>query len=265
MAVLAHPDDESLGCGGTLARYSAEGVDTFLVTATRGESGRFRGHRRDSERHPGADALARIREKELRAAASTLGIRELAVLDYRDQELDRAAPAEAIAKIAECIRRMRPQVVVTFPPDGAYGHPDHIAISQFTTAATVAAAVPHPADATPGHRVSKLYYIAWPRSGWDAYEQAFGRVKTVVDGGERPAVAWPEWAISAQIDARGVWETVWRAVRCHESQTGAYEALHRLAPEDHERLWGQQYFYRAFSFVNGGRRVETDLFEGLRT
>ena len=73
MAVLAHPDDESLGVGGTLAKYASEGVDVFLLTATRGDSGRYRGHRPDDHQHPGPLALAKIREAELRAAASALG------------------------------------------------------------------------------------------------------------------------------------------------------------------------------------------------
>src|SRR5439155_10452466 len=141
MAVLAHPDDESLGLGGTLVKYATEGVETFLVTATRGEGGRYRGHRSGAE-HPGPEALGRIREVELRAAAIELGVRELSLLDYRDQELDRADPHAAVAHIARHLRRVRPQVVVTFAPDGAYGHPDHVAICQFTTAATVAAADP---------------------------------------------------------------------------------------------------------------------------
>jgi LmbE family N-acetylglucosaminyl deacetylase len=76
MAVLAHPDDESLGVGGTLAKYASEGVDVFLVTATRGDGGRYRGHHPDDHRHPGPQALANIREQEPRAAASVLGVRE---------------------------------------------------------------------------------------------------------------------------------------------------------------------------------------------
>ena len=99
MAVLAHPDDESLGVGGTLAKYASEGVDVFLLTATRGDSGRFRGYRPDDPRHPGPSALANIREAELRAAASALGVREVSILDYHDQHLDRANPREAIATI----------------------------------------------------------------------------------------------------------------------------------------------------------------------
>src|SRR6478735_5446176 len=94
MAVLAHPDDESLGFGGTLAKYAAEGIETFLVTATRGEAGRFHGHPQDDPRHPGPAALGELRERELRAAAAVLGVREVALLDHRDSELDRADPAE---------------------------------------------------------------------------------------------------------------------------------------------------------------------------
>src|SRR5262245_31665393 len=128
LAVLAHPDDESLGVGGTLAKYAAEGIDVFLLTATRGGSGRFRGHRLDEPPHPGPLGLAAIREAELRAAASMLGIREVVVLDYPDQRLDAGDASEIVTRLATELRRIRPDVVITFGPDGAYGHPDHIAI-----------------------------------------------------------------------------------------------------------------------------------------
>src|SRR6476620_4211344 len=99
MAVLAHPDDESLGIGGTLAKYASEGVDVFLLTATRGDEGRYHGHRPGDAEHPGPEVLGRIREAELRTAASELGVREVALLDYHDQHVDRAAPREAIGRI----------------------------------------------------------------------------------------------------------------------------------------------------------------------
>src|SRR5499426_2186128 len=142
MAVLAHPDDECLGMGGTLAKYASEGADVFLLTATRGDSGRYRGYRPSDPQHPGSTALANIREAELRAAASALGVREVSLLDYHDQHLDLANQREVITAIVEHLRRVQPDVVVTFGPEGAYGHPDHIAISQFTTAAIIAAADP---------------------------------------------------------------------------------------------------------------------------
>jgi len=267
MAVLAHPDDESLGVGGTLAKYASEGVEVFLLTATPGDGGRYRGHRPGDPRHPGPVALAAIRETELRAAASVLGVREVSLLDYHDQQLDRAEPRDAIAAIVGHLRRVRPDVVVTFGPDGAYGHPDHVAISQFTTAATIAAADPafavDEAEAIVPHAVSKLYYIAWPESTWAAYQAAFRTLVSTVDEVARQATPWPDWAITTVMDTRDVWSTVWQAVSCHESQIAAYQRLKELSPRHHEALWGWQSFYRVFSTVNGGRAREADLFEGI--
>jgi LmbE family N-acetylglucosaminyl deacetylase len=270
LAVLAHPDDESLGFGGTLAKYAAEGVETFLVTATRGEKGRYRGQPPGHASHPGSAALAAIREDELRRAVKVLGIRDLTLLGYPDQGLDAVDHQEAVGRIAREIRRLQPHVVITFAPDGSYGHPDHIAISQLTAAATIAAATgARPAaagevDTMPPHAVSKLYYIAWPASTWAAYQDAFRKMVSIVDGVERQAVPWPDWELTTAIDTRESWTVVWDAVSCHESQIAGYERLKHLSPEHHEGLWGSQSFYRVFSTVNGGRRRESDLFEGLR-
>jgi len=263
MGILAHPDDESLGFGGAFARYAAEGVECYLVTATRGERGRYRGLPPGGAGHPGAEELSRIREAELRAAAAILGIREVSLLDYPDGALDRADPRQAIDRIAAHLRRVRPHVVLTFAPDGAYGHPDHIAISQFASAAVVVAADPAHAGAHPPHAVSKLYQMAWPEAKMAAYQEALKKLTSMVDGVEREGQPWPSWAITTVIETREHWPVVWRAVSCHESQVGAYERLRNLAPENHEAIWGSQHFYRAMSTVNGGRARETDLFEGI--
>src|SRR5262245_59959425 len=255
MAVLAHPDDESLGVGGTLAKYASEGADVFILSATRGDRGRYRDYRFGDPQHPGSSALAVIRERELRAAASALGVPDVAFLDYRDQELCRANPPDILAAIVEHLRRVHPDVVITFGPDGAYGHPDHIAISQFTTAAIVAAADP---------AISKLYYIAWPASTWAAYQSAFKKLTSTVDGVERQVVPWPDWEITTVIDTRPFTQKVWQAIICHESQMGIYTQLAQLSPEHRDAVWGEQSFYRVFSTVNGGRARETDLFEGIR-
>jgi LmbE family N-acetylglucosaminyl deacetylase len=255
LAVLAHPDDESLGLGGVLARYAAEGAETYVVTATRGERGRHGG----GTEKPGEEELGRIREAELRAAADVLGVREVHFLDYLDGEVDRADPRQAIGRIAGHIKRLRPHVVVTFAQDGAYGHPDHIAISQFTTAAVVAAAG---ANRRPW-LVAKLYWMAWGREHWDAYQAAFKRLVSTVDGVERQAVPWPDWMLTTKVDCREHWRTVWRAVQCHRSQIQVYAALGQLDDEQQALLWGDQEFYRVHSLVNGGRERETDLFGGL--
>src|SRR5215213_6395753 len=112
MAVLAHPDDESLGFGGTLAWYASRGFEVHLLTATRGEGGRFGEFRPGDAGHPGTSALGRIREAELRAAAAVLGIGGVALLDYLDQHLDRAEPREVVQAIAAHVRRIRPDVVL---------------------------------------------------------------------------------------------------------------------------------------------------------
>jgi LmbE family N-acetylglucosaminyl deacetylase len=260
MAVLAHPDDESLGLGGTLARYAAEGVATYLVTATPGDRGRYF----DNENRPSDEEVGRARARELRAAAEVLGVGEVALLGYRDGELDRVPPAEAIARIATEVRRHRPHVVITFGADGAYGHPDHIAISQLTCGALLAAADPATAAAGEPHRVSKLYFMAWPPRIWELYQSAFKQLVSRVDGVERRAQPWAEWQLTTRIDARAHWETAWRAIRCHETQMAIYAGLDDLTAAQHEVLWGDQHFYRVLSLVNGGRTQETDLFDGLR-
>jgi LmbE family N-acetylglucosaminyl deacetylase len=252
MCVLAHPDDESLGTGGILARYSNEGIDTFVVTATRGERGRFD----DKGTKPGLDVVGRTREAELRSAARELGVREVVLLDYVDGDLDRAEPAEASERIAAHIRRLRPHVVVTFDPFGAYGHPDHIAISHLTAAAIVRAA--------DSHRVSKFYYFVNGERKWAAYQAAFKTLTSHVDGVVRAATAWPDWSITTQIDARDSWRVVWRAVQCHRTQMSIYKNVASLTEEDQKVIWGTGEFYRVFSLVNGGREREHDLFAGLR-
>lgn len=262
MGILAHPDDESLALGGALAKYSAEGVETHLVTATRGQRGRF--YR--NEDRPSDEEVGRVREAELRAAAEELGVRSVTILDYVDGELDRAAPEAAIRRIVRPIRQLRPQVVLTFDPFGAYGHPDHIAISQLTAAAVTAAADPafHILEDPGPHAVSKLYYVVEDRASWDAYQRAFKKLVSKVDGVEREATPWPDWSITTRIDAREHWKTVWRAVRKHETQLAVYAGLEELTREELVELWGSKTFYRVFSMVNGGRDTETDLFEGLR-
>ncbi|MGH2545212.1 MAG: PIG-L deacetylase family protein [Ardenticatenaceae bacterium] len=262
MCILAHPDDESLGTGSALAKYAAEGVETYVITATRGE----RGWSGEPQAYPGPDELGRIREAELRAAAAILGVRHVEFLDYIDGELDQANPGEAISRIVDPLRRIRPQVVITFGPDGAYGHPDHIAISQFTTGAIVCAADPSYPAATgaPPHRVSKLYYIADTHELLSTLELLDGELAMTVDGVERRPVPWEDWAITTRITAAAHWDTVSQAIACHETQLAQYAVLKELPDDIHRRIWSTQTLYRVFSLVNGGRRVEEDLFEGLR-
>lgn len=263
LACLAHPDDESLGMGGTFLHYGDQGVETYLLTATFGDKGRYKGVR-EGPNYPGREGLGKIREQELYAAAKKLGVREVIGLGYHDGEFDQVPHAEAIGRIAAAIRRLRPQVVVTFAGDGSYGHPDHIAISQFTTAATVLAAMPTADVAGAPHAVSKLYWLAWPQSSMKAYSESAQLPHPIVDGVERHPVAWADWQITTRIATPGLHPRIWEAVRCHDSQSASWEGLDKITPENRDVIWGSDCWYRVFSLVNGGRTPETDLFAGLR-
>lgn len=262
LAIFPHPDDETLGLGSTLARYSAEGVETYLLCATRGERGWF-----DSEGpDPGLEGVGRIRETELRCASEHLGIREVNLLDYIDGEVDQGKPEEIIGKIVSHIRRIKPHVVVTFGPDGAYGHPDHIALSQYTNGALVCAVDRNFVDAKaqPPHRVLKLYYMVDSWKIVNLANEAFGGISMEVDGVTRTHVGWADWQITTWLDNRKYLEPVQRAMLCHKSQIPGYHPIDQWSLAELAKIFGTGHFYRAFSLVNGGRNVETDLFEGLR-
>jgi LmbE family N-acetylglucosaminyl deacetylase len=263
LAVFAHPDDESMGMGGTLAKYSAEGVDTHLVCASRGERGWFG----PEEQNPGLSILGQTRTLELQNAVKALGMKGLYFLNYIDGDVDQAPHAEAISQIVTHIRRIKPHVVVTFPPDGNYGHPDHIAIGQFTSAAIVCAADSSYQDMEklPAHRVSKLYYMVDAENFINLIAPFMGDMTFQVDDQVRGEFPWKEWMVTTRIDMAEHCNAAWRAIQCHQSQLPTLGALAEM-PEDAAAsvLAMQGTFYRAFSLVNGGRKVETDLFEGLR-
>jgi LmbE family N-acetylglucosaminyl deacetylase len=152
--LLAHPDDETFIAGGTIAKYAAAGVEVGVLCATRGERGKTGDicSRND---------LAGIREAELRDAAQILGIRYLDILAYEDQTLA-SAPADEIRRaMVAAVRRQRPQIAVTFDPNGMNLHPDHIAISRFASDAVAAAADPrwYPETGEP-HAVERMLWSA---------------------------------------------------------------------------------------------------------
>jgi LmbE family N-acetylglucosaminyl deacetylase len=271
MTIFAHPDDESMGTGSTLARYAEEGVEISIVCATRGQKGWVH----DPQDYPGPTALGKIREVELYDAAQVLGVHQVYLLDYMDGELDQADPAEVISRLTAVLRREQPQVVITFGPDGAYGHPDHIAISQFATAAVVCSAnqeyipkiLPTSLEGPniyTSHQVSKLYYLVDTRETLEMYERFAEDLVMNVDGQIRRPFAWEDWAITTRIEGGDYWQKGWEAVQKHASQVGAYEALLDLPQDFSQVLWGKRMYYRAMSLVNGGRKLEHDLFEGLR-
>jgi LmbE family N-acetylglucosaminyl deacetylase len=220
LAIFAHPDDEAFRAGGTLALLARRGVRVCLLTATRGEAGSC-GDPPLCTR----DQLPAVREAELRCACRALGIRPPRLLDYRDGTLARVDEEEAVAQVAAAIRRLRPQVLLTWPPDGLSGHPDHAAVSHWTALAFERASAWGP------NAPAALYHLAVPRS----VAQALGMTHLH---------ATPDEEITLSVDVGEVWEQKMAAIRCHRTQAGAAPIL--AAPLERQRLFlGMEHFVRA--------------------
>ncbi|MGN6564653.1 MAG: PIG-L family deacetylase [Thermomicrobiales bacterium] len=285
MAVHAHPDDECLGGGGVLAKYSAEGARTVLVTATGGEEGEI--HDPDLTEEEARPRLKEIRAAELRRAVAVLGISDLEFLGYRDSGMvdtpANAHPAnfhnadldEATGRLVRLIRKYRPQVLITYNEDGGYGHPDHLQTHRVTAAAFDAAADParYP-EAGPAWAPAKLYAIAWSRERWRtvwAEMKARGlNPNPQEDQNEEQEQAQDddeeEWGqaeetITAFIDTAAYWRTTREALRQHRTQPVQFflnmpDDLAALARET-------EYFVLLRSRVET-TRPEDDLFAGVR-
>ncbi|MCC6147289.1 MAG: PIG-L family deacetylase [Anaerolineaceae bacterium] len=276
LAVLAHPDDETFGTGGTLALYARQGVDVYLVCATRGEVGEV-----DARLLEGFENTAALREHELRCAAEMLHLSGVYFMNYRDSGMIgspenhhpqalAAQPQDQVAvEIAYFIRKIRPQVVVTFDPMGGYGHPDHIAIHRAATQAFAMAgdASVTVKDGLPSYAPQKLYYHIIPRGfiragiwllrllGRDPHR--FGS-NGDIDLVEISRVNFP---VTAKVDYKPVAKVREEAAFCHESQGGRQQAR-GIMPALRRLFGGSDTYMRAFPPVTG-RGKEKDLFDGV--
>jgi N-acetyl-1-D-myo-inositol-2-amino-2-deoxy-alpha-D-glucopyranoside deacetylase len=273
LALFAHPDDEAFGTGGTLAHYAAAGADVTLVCATRGEVG---------EIVEGVDAtpetLGQVREAELRCAADTVGVRQLIFLGYRDSGMagttenadPRAfvnAPAdEVVPQLVGIIRRVRPQVVVTFEPNGGYGHPDHIAIHRHTVAAFRAAAdaALYPEEG-PAWQAARLFYSAIPRSFFLQMRDelaALGEDTGDFARFEEAGAGWPDDKVNVTLDVSDTVDAKWSALECHRTQFGPGNLFRRLPDAALKRMMSREYFALAWPEPAPGARFN-DLFDGM--
>jgi len=273
LAVLAHPDDESFGMGGTLALYASRGADVHLVCATRGEVGEA-----DEEHLKGFQSIGEMRESELRCAAGILGLKGVHFLGYRDSGMPGSEPnrhpeaqinhpvEEVAGKVVKYIRELRPEVVLTFDPIGGYHHPDHIHIQQATVLAFEKADDPdfHPEAGAP-FCPRALYFHTMPKSfirfavrllrllGKDP--RRFGKNGDI----DLAAIAAVDFPTHARIDIRPVLDKKDRASACHSSQGGGQ--MRRGLTGVFSRLFsGTETFMRASPPVSPEETVQRDLF-----
>ncbi|SCE72055.1 N-acetylglucosaminyl deacetylase, LmbE family [Micromonospora coriariae] len=269
MAVHAHPDDEATSTGGVLARYAAEGITTVLVTCTDGRCGDGPDGVKPGD--PGHDpaAVVAMRQAELEASCAALKVSHLETLGYGDSGMMGwatndlpgafwATPVdEAADRLAELIRRYRPDVVVTYDENGFYGHPDHIQAHRITMAAVAKTDVP-----------AKVYWTTVPRTAF----AEFGRImrELGVDWAEpdassaepTPELGLPDDEITTWVDTRSYGEQKFDALAAHASQTENIFFL-QLGRERFTDLMGMETFVRVRD-TTGAPLPEDDLFAGLR-
>jgi len=215
-------------CGGTLALLARRGVRVQVLTATRGGAG--------SCGNPPLctpEELPAMRERELRCACSALGIEPPRLLDYRDGALAGVDEEEAVGRVLAVIRELRPQVLLTWPPDGVSGHPDHVAVSRWTDAAFRRLGLSSRRRIETKADPLALYHLVVPRSLAQALEM--GHLRTV-----------PDEAVTLAVDVSAVWEIKMAAIRCHRTQMDSSPIL--SAPEERRRLFlGTEHFRLATS------------------
>ncbi|RME77212.1 MAG: hypothetical protein D6784_04070 [Chloroflexi bacterium] len=265
VAIFAHPDDEAFGTGGTLARYAAEGVDVHLVTATRGEAGQIANPNIVPDRPMGD-----LREAELRNACRYFGVKELHLLGYIDGQTTIAPQQEAVYKIVRLLRQIRPQVVISFGPDGIYGHYDHLAVHRWACAAVQLAADEErwPEAGLP-YRVPKFYYRAMFAEQVALVERVNGHSYVLMEGIPFPFVGYAPEQITTVIDVRQYVQAKLNGIRCHASQLNP---MHPYLQDEFDPLMEEWFFREAYILAQNNLdgyslppgEKETDLFAGIR-
>jgi LmbE family N-acetylglucosaminyl deacetylase len=269
MVVHAHPDDEATSTGGVLHKYSGEGAETVLVTCTDGELGDGPGGLKPGQVGHDPNSVRMVRAAELAISCRELGVGHLELLGYKDSGMAEWARASVdtfaggdieaeTSRLSELIERYRPEVIISYGPDGGYGHPDHIRTHEITKAATVKTGIPR-----------KLYYTVFPKSlarrvlnqmkeaGIDPWE--LGEIEFDPDN---PPFGVPDEMITTVIDVARDVPAKLAAVRAHSSQMDN-SFFAELREEVAPLILGQEYYIRA-SDDTGAPLPESDLFAGIR-
>lgn len=274
MAVHAHPDDESMGTGGILAKYSAEGVRTVVVFGTQGEAGEIQ-NPEFIHSTPGLK-IEEIRARELAKALNLLRVNMVYFLGYRDsgmvgtaENLDprafvQADMDEAVGRLVKIIRAVRPHVIITYNEKGLYGHPDHVMAHRITVRAFHEAADPslYSGDTLEPWLTSKLYYVAIPKSRLVKIAEFLRSV------GEEPGfdpeyLGTPDEKITTRIDVREHLDLKMEALFSHQSQISPRSFFKRLPDNFRKEAFGFEHFVCASGCSTTGPQ-EADLFEGLK-
>jgi N-acetyl-1-D-myo-inositol-2-amino-2-deoxy-alpha-D-glucopyranoside deacetylase len=287
LLVHAHPDDEVIASGATMAKYAAEGARVTLVTCTLGEEGEILVPELEHLASDKEDGLGQHRIGELDASMQALGVTDHRFLGgagrWRDSGMmgtpanDRpdcfwqADMDEAVGALVAVVREVRPQVVVTYNENGGYGHPDHIQAHRVAVAAYDAAADParYP-DAGPAWQPSKLYYLALPKSflrqGFEMMKQMGEELPFGVSSPDDLPFGDEDDTVTTQVDARDYLDAKLDAMRAHATQISVDGPLFALSNNIGQKAFGFEHFRLMRGEpgpAGGGEWQETDLFAGL--
>ncbi len=295
LLVHAHPDDETIGTGATMARYAAEGAQVTLVTCTQGEMGEILVPELAHLAPDRDDALGPHRAGELATAMAHLGVTDFRFLGgpgrYRDSgmvwgEQGRRAQApesvdprsfwaadlrEAADPLVAVIREVRPQVLVTYDENGNYGHPDHIQAHRVATYAAALAAVPsYRRDLGEAWDIAKIYWTAMPRSvvqrSIDAMRERGAEGFDGVESADDLGFVVDDADVAAIIDGSDHLDAKVAAMRAHATQIDVNGPFFALSDNVGQAIWGQEHFRLARGAqgpVDPDTGVESDLFAGV--
>jgi LmbE family N-acetylglucosaminyl deacetylase len=269
LAIFAHPDDETFGIGGTMARCAARGVPVTMICATRGEVGEI-----TEASSATAATLGHFREQELRDAMAILGVTDVRFLGFRDsgmqgtpenddpRALIKAHPDAVTHLLVRAIRELRPAVVATWDASGGYGHPDHVAVHHRATDAFRAAA-----DASKFQTAGTPW--ATPRLFYNAIPvQEFVRIMAEMRerGIDVPSIGegddimkLPRVEPNCTIDVMEFVEIKERAMLAHRTQISDMDPFMRIPEDLRHRFFGREYFHRAHPPLPAGTMLD-DLF-----
>jgi N-acetyl-1-D-myo-inositol-2-amino-2-deoxy-alpha-D-glucopyranoside deacetylase len=278
LLVHAHPDDESIGTGATMAKYVAEGAQVTLVTCTLGELGEILVPGLEHLAWDQQGGLGEHRITELAAAMRELGVTDHRFLggpgrwqdsgmmgtppNDRPEAFWQADVDEAAAVLADVIREVKPQVVVTYDDFGFYGHPDHIQAHRVTLRAVELAA--------PEWKVSKVYATAMPKSvlqvGIDAMKDTPRSPFEGVSSADELPFGSPDEQITTEVDARDYLDHKLAALRAHRTQISVDGHFFALSNNLGQRAWGREHYVLLQGERGPGvgpHAWESDLFAGL--
>jgi LmbE family N-acetylglucosaminyl deacetylase len=264
LGIFAHPDDEG-SCSGCLARYTAEGLRAYVAVATRGDGVDAKISDPSLGTH---EMLGQVRSAEMACACEKLGINPPIFLGYQDGEVDKVPTEDAARAVARLIRELQPLVVITHDPEGGYGHPDHIAVSAFSTRGFDLAGDASVDLGRPAFAPAKLYYSAMPRSLLQQVP-AFRDRRADIRGQQLGFLGVADEMITTAVEISAWQQVKIEALSCHRTQfefdpeTKMPKTFATSMPEEMRRLF---FGHERFVLARGATPAEPedDLFAGLR-